>query len=259
MVFLQHVQIIWDAAQNHVGLRDLVTVPAYSFGFDEKFLRLVQPEWSQVNLPRDSSVKAAFVADDFRQHPSCGTSANEKFHAFLRRGPRVPKVSKGLDEVAFGRVHPRQFIKKDHDFPLAKCAQVFTQEAESLKPSLGHRRCLAGLFLDFGGEYRKLHLFGRFVKSGEVKVELLVEKALHEISFPDPSSPVDGHKFRLVGVVQFLDEGLLVISSNYVAIFHGMNFRISLAKIEINSEIGCNTIAKSIKKHILLALQSIIL
>ena len=61
----------------------MVAVPTYALGLDEKFLRFVQSERGQVNLSRDAPVESAFVADDFRQHPSRGTSADEEFHAIL--------------------------------------------------------------------------------------------------------------------------------------------------------------------------------
>ena len=133
----QEAPVIGDAAQNHIGFREVFSchVDLQRFGIKLTFVEVERP---QVDLVGEAVVKAAVVADDFLDDPRCGAAANDEHDVVAHVGPTIPKVFQGTDKLRFGCVHPRQFVQKDHFLLVRRLLEQVAKEVEGLKPSAGH-------------------------------------------------------------------------------------------------------------------------
>lgn len=109
---LDAIEVVGDAAKGHGQSDDLVAAELNLLGL-QVFLRLSEGKGLQPDTGRDAVMKAAFVVDDFRDHPRSrrATDDEEKLRVPDQEG--IPKVIEGWEEAGLRAGEPREFIEKD--------------------------------------------------------------------------------------------------------------------------------------------------
>ena len=243
-VFVEHVYIIRYAAENHVGLGDLVARPNDAFLLQLR-LHLAQGERRKIDGARTAVVKSALVANDLVHHPRGGTAADKEFQPVAGGCPSVPEIAEGRQELGFGRVHPRQLVEKHDDALFSEAAQIGLKLLESLKPVGWPPQVLPRPLLQLPLKQRQLHRHRGFVTAGKHEVELVVEKLPDEEGLPHPAAAIHRHHSCLALFANRFKQLLLILPSYDSVVVHGFISLVHAAKINLFSERHPYTRSKS--------------
>ena len=133
-------------------------------------------------------------------------------------------MSQSIYKPCLGSIKTRQFIEKDYAPPAVFYLrfQQLPKCEECVNPVLILPAFIA---VSFQGSMECSHLFGLAAlhNTSHIKRKLIFEVLADEICLADPSSAIDGYKFRLPRIVILINQCQFFFSSDY-NLFHTTGF-----------------------------------
>ena len=198
--------VIGHAAQNHIGLHEIVTVHGDAT-VSEIFFCLSQGERVDVHFACRSAIKPAFAVNQVVEHPGGGAAADDEQQVVLSGTPAVPKVFESGKEAGTRGVEPGQLINKHHHLflGLPSCIEQGFQPMEGIEPVFDRRSIDAAVFCKRNGKLIQLDAVKQLLvflpqlhrrHGGVHKSKTVLKIFANQERFSDTSATINGKELR---------------------------------------------------------------